>query len=229
MPVLALPEPETHGTAIGLDDATLGPLALDATLSALLGDDSDPVIARALVQLADEVGIGSRYDRLTVEDYSGTHKRREAVLDRAQRDRLHRSTQRRPKQSETVTGTVFEADFERRSAKVRTPRGRVVSLQFPAEMADTIQEVLRHQTRLQGSVEYDPLSGEASSIEVRQVTQTDQLLLHVFDEESYWNHRQAREVVDERGGVTMSRSRDLVDDDLDSEEVDAFLVEIGEG
>jgi len=123
-----------------------------------------------------------------------------------------------------VVGTLFEADFERHTARLRTPAGGgTVTVTFPPEMADDIQQALRIETQLEGRVRYDRGTGTAASIETRAVTRAEQLLIHDGD----WSFAENLSVAElqqrqrvKGGNVNLA---DLAADNLTANERDAFV------
>lgn len=222
MPVLTLPEPTIGDGELQLDDLHLGSLALDAAMDVLLGSSQQPEVAEAFVALADEVGIGSRYEQLTFVATRNTDERT-ATLDRSARERLRLvATGGTSAAEDAIVGTLVEADFERRTARLRTSGRRVVNVSFSDDLADTIQEVLRRQSELVGIVEFDEGSGEALRIVVREVVQTAQLLLGV-DPNEFWRHHTVEDLLAQRStGVATSASA-IRDAEASDEEIDAFL------
>jgi hypothetical protein len=226
MPVLELPVPEAGPSEFDLEARSLGELAVDATLACLEGSEEDWAIASSLAQIADEVGIGLRYTSLVIEDFQGTHQQRSVVLDPAARDRLRRLAAQPVALPNAVTGTVFEADFERRSAKLRTALNQVVSISFADDLADQIQDVLRRQTEVQGRVTYDPKTGEALQVQVTEIIRTEQLLMQLGDADDFWMFRSVEELMLDRTSPPVSDPGSLVDPDASDEEKDAFLAAI---
>jgi len=223
-PVLELPALELGGddATLEMDVADLGDLALDATLTLLEAEDPNPDIADALSQLCDELGIGTRYERLTITSPID-HRDNKLILDAKSRPRVRSIAQGSlAAQSDAVVGTLFEADFERRSARLRTSGRRVVNVQFSEEFADDIQEVLRRQAQLRGQVHYNETTGEATRIEVQRVIRTEQLLLGVEPDE-FWSHPTVADLIRQHSGKIASTRQDIFDADATDQEQQDFL------
>ena len=225
---LALPPLIQNQDEIDLLDPSLGELALDMTLDTLLGSESNPHIAERLVQTADEVGIGTRYSSLTFDELLGRRRVRRAVLDPGTRDRLYSTAERATgDRRDSVVGTVFEADFEKNSAKLRTVRNQTVSVTFSDELADDVQDLLRHQGELRGHVYYDENTGEAKRIAVQRIVRTEQLLVGV-EPDQYWQHRSVSDLIAERATPVANDSAAIVSSEISPEEAESFLIAISE-
>lgn len=228
-PVLLLPEPpQPSEKGIDLDDMRLGELALDMALDTLSGAQVEPAIAAALARIGDEVGIGAKYDRLTMRDFSGTRLRAEYLLDE---DRCHRlkvmARQRTTTRDDVVVGTLFEADFEKMTAHVRVSNRRIVAVSFDQSLADEIQEVLRRRTELIGHVRFDDRTGEVRGIDVQEVLRTEQLLMSLQEEPDFWEHKTVAQLMTDREGPPAGQQSDLRDSDASDEEIAAFFEAVG--
>jgi hypothetical protein len=221
--VLEVPGTSDDGNVLPLETSSLGELAVLATLAALNADSVDSGVAGALVQLAEDVGVGGRHEGvlLSVEDESGPLQT--ARLDTSTRERLrdladpHRREEERP-----LVGRLVEADFERLTARLRTAAGDAVSVQFPVGQADTIQEALRRPAEVEGRVVYDASAGRAISVELRRLV-TDRELPLAAESRAFYRERSVHELVrrDTTGATT---DADLLrDEEASDDEVDAFL------
>ncbi len=184
-------------------------------------EDADAQLAAAVAQLADELGVGERTDTLTLGE--GDPARPSAVINIAVRQQMRRLSQHAPShRDDLVVGTLYEADFERHTARLRIPPGGMVTVTFGPDMADDIQQALRSEAQLEGRVRYDRRTGVASSIETRTVTRAEQLLMRdgdwLFTENLSVAELQQRLGVEGRVNVA-----DLATDDLTEEERDAFV------
>lgn len=186
------------------------------------GDNADTQLAAAVAQLADELGIGERADTLSLGEPDPAQP--SAVVDMGVRQQMHRLSRRPPSQREDlVVGTLFEADFERHTARLRMPAGRgTVTVTFPADMADDIQRALRSEAQLEGQVQYDRQTGTATSIETRALVRAEQLLLHEGDW-SFTEHFSVAELQQRQGVEGRVNLAGLVTDDLTEDERDAFV------
>lgn len=185
----------------------------------------DVELASALTQLGDELGIGERNDYLSLGE-AGVDPLLDAPdavrLDGTVRQRM-RAISERPKraQDDAIVGTLVEADFERRTARLQPPFGASIVVMFPEEMADDIYQALRRPAELQGKVWFDPKIATARQIELRRVVRADQLDLDsgtFFVERTVWQLASEQNVP---GPV--ADLRELSDPDLIDEERAAFL------
>ncbi len=223
--VLALPE-LAPGDGPGLDVvvADLPSRSFDVLIGFLRdpGENADIALAAAVTHLADDLGLGERTHTLTIGEPDPA--RPSAVIDAEVRRRMRQLSHRPPAHREDlVVGTLFEADFERRTARLRTPAGGgTVTVRFEAEMADDVQRALRSEAQLEGRVRYDRVSGVAVSIDTRAVTLAEQLLPGAGD----WSFTENLSVADlqQRQGVhALVDPLTVADDELTDDERDAFL------
>ena len=123
---------------------SLGPLALGSALATAAGEETEQVdVAEAFVRLVDDVGVGSRFQSLTLEE-EGPAGRKMMTLDRSARDRLFEIVSATPSaRDDSLVGVLVEADFESNTARLRTTGGQRIALRFETELADSIQEGLR--------------------------------------------------------------------------------------
>ncbi len=104
-------------------------------------DQVDVGIARALADLGQELGIGERHDELVLTSARTSQVGR---LDVEARERM-RQLADGPlgHQPDVLVGTLREADFDRRTARLHTAAGETMTVEFPAELDDQIQAALR--------------------------------------------------------------------------------------
>lgn len=220
--VLELPEIERDPDAFDLDVTTLGELALDLVLDVVSGTtDEYPDVARALASVADDVGVGSRYQAVVFE-HEGARGRREAQVDAEARQRLRDIGGRRAdRREDTVTGVLVEADFESHGARLRTPTGERVTVSFPEELADDIQDALRQQAQFVGEVTYDEKAAQAVLVDLRENTRADQLIMGL--EGDFWRQATVEELRQEQDVEPVWDVSSLYDNTASDEEVDAFF------
>lgn len=227
MPVLELPRPKGDDL-LEVGDAGLGELAVDAALDLILGESADPWLAGSLANIGDEIGLGTKYLRLQIEDYNGNLLQRTAVLDRARCDDLASLASQAPASDDGgVVGTLFEADFEKNTARVRTARSKVVTVSFDDDLADQIHEVMRHQAELVGKVRFNPVTGLVSRVDVSHVIAPEQLLMSLEDTEEFWTHRTVDELLAEHKGPVADAQAAIRDEETADEQVDAFFEALG--
>jgi len=228
--LLALPDVEQAGSdGLDLPVEDLSTRAFDHLVAFIQApaDDGDAQLATAVAQLADELGIGERTDTLTLEEPDPAAPR--AVIDVVTRQRMRRLARRSPAhRDDLVVGTLFQADFERHTARLRVlAGGGTVSVTFSPYMADDIQAALRGEAQLEGLVRYDPKTGTAASIETRAITRAEQLLI----DEGGWSFAENFSIAElqQRQGVEGKVSlADLAADDLTEDERDAFVAALSD-
>lgn len=220
--VLSLPEEEESSGPLDLDVATLAEQAVDKTIRTVTGDDQEPAVARALVDLSDSLGIGERYEALWVEREG---QRGRIDEDRHQQLRELSRTPPREDRDDRVVGTLVEADFEKETARLRVPDGRAVVVQFDETLADEIQQALREPAEFEGRVAYDPKTAVATSVELQTITRADQLIIG-FSRGDFWHTPTIEDLRREKQVEPVEDLRELRDEDASDEEVDAFMAAI---
>ncbi|MGH2707118.1 MAG: hypothetical protein ACRDJK_02350, partial [Actinomycetota bacterium] len=141
VPVLELPDVfADEGTLELADVEELPELATRQMLrSARAETGAYGSVTAALAELMKDLEIGDRYQTLWLQ--FGHEDSERVVVDRERREQLQLIAEREPLPSEegTVVGTLVEADFEKNSARLRTPNGKKVDVTFDSQMADKIQ------------------------------------------------------------------------------------------
>jgi hypothetical protein len=226
--VLELPDLSPEPDQLPLAEAaTLSELAAHALRSTLQGkDSSNRDTARALIRMADEVGIGSRYEAITFDaDIEATPAR----LDLETRHRLQSLIEgaQLPTQPDAVAGVLVEADFESDTARLRTPTGQRVAVSFDDDLADAIQEALRRPAELVGEVTYDEAEARATAVRLREITRADQLALGLEPGE-FWRYQTVEQLAREQAVQPITDIGVLRDDEASDEEIDAFLAALGD-
>lgn len=225
--VLAPPEMEPNPEALDLEDAQLGEMAIEATIEAITGDnETPPEIAAALVDLAEAVGVGSRVEAVEYEAVGRAPSPRRARLDPEAVVRLRSVAARAAvaRRDDRVVGVLYEADFEARTAGLRTGRARV-DVTFDESLADDIKRALRERAELVGEITYDPDTSMATAVELRELRSEEQLAIGL-DSGDFWDD----EGVEDRAarlGVGIPEPDDVRDDDATDDEVDGFLAALG--
>jgi hypothetical protein len=136
-------------------------------------DQVDIGIARALADLGQELGIGERHDELLLTSIRTPGVGR---LDAGSRERMRRLADAPlGHQSDILLGTLHEADFDRRTARLHTSMGETVTVDFPPELADDIQEALRAQASFEGILTFDPSSNSVKRVELRRISNAEPL------------------------------------------------------
>jgi len=182
-----LPDVRTPDDALGLHgDTTLGEMGLRIAIDAAANPDQERIdVVEVWADLGIDLGIGQRYTAFRIEGVNGTLSSAVRV-DGPQTARLRtfvRDTRLRSMKADRVRGQLFEADFDKKTAKLRTPRG-IVEVTFADDLSDPIYEALRHQAEIVGDVEYDPRDHRATSVSARYVSPPVQLLASDFWDET---------------------------------------------
>ncbi len=232
VPVLELPEPPEPGDdAFDLEAATLSETAVTALIAAANEPDPHPLIARALFELADGMYLGDRYETVTLSavDADG-HTRRSVRLDGEARVRLRGLVEASAvpaTRSDALTGVLVEADFERHTARLRTPTEPAVQVGFGDELADDIQAALRQPATLRGEVIYDPHTHVARSVNLSVVERGEQLVFGV-DPGTFWLERSFEDLAREQGAGRPIDPDALFDSDATEEERESVMAAIAE-
>ena len=224
IPDVELPEDET----LDVDVPSLGEAALDRVMDAVdPRAHPDPIIAKSLVELAEQLRIGDRYDTLTLEAKTDRHRRR-VHIDGHGRQRLRSyvdSAPPVPTRAEALVGILVEADFEKRTARLRTTTEPAVQVSFDEGLADEIQAALRQQASFRGEVVYDAKSNVAKSVRLQRIERGEQLVLGL-DPEEFWRERTFEDLARLQGAGQPADLDALYDADATDEERDAFMAAI---
>jgi hypothetical protein len=223
--VLALPDTgEPSSEELPISVADLSSMAVRRLMDALTGEvpASDSELAAAVAQLATELGIGDRNSALTlVDETEADAPPRRAIVDIAVRDRMQRlSVGSAWLRDDTLVGVLVEADFEQHTARLRLADGQGVSVSFPVDLADDIQEALRSRARFDGLIHYDPRSSQARRVELRTVVRSTQLPL---EGESFWHPQSFADLQASQGTTGRVDPADLAIEELTDDERAAFL------
>jgi hypothetical protein len=225
---LEVPEPAREDSELDLDVRTLGEQAIDATLRAASGEaDANPDVVEALVTLINELAVGDRYESAWFERVSSGEPR--IVIDRERTTRLRGlARQHVPSvREDRIVGTLVEADFEKRTARLRTPDGKALVAQFADDLAGEIQMALRRPAELEGRISLDPRTSQATSVELRQVWRADQLALGL-EPDAFWSNPTIEELRLQRGVEAVSDLSVLRDNSATADEIDAFMAAVVE-
>lgn len=179
--VLALPVLVPDGAdTFDLEVDDLAGAALDHLMSVpeLPEGQVDRALARSLSELGTSLGIGERHDALTLHCKRPRDGRaKELRLDAGLHLRMNRVAEAPTVQRSvgTLTGSLREVDFDRRSARLLTEPGENVAVTFAAEMADEIQEALRQQVHFEGMVSFDVATSAVRKVELRRISRAEPL------------------------------------------------------
>jgi hypothetical protein len=182
--VLRLPQlaPVTDDTfAVEVDD--LAGAAFDRLVASFTmpDDQVDAGIAKALADLGQDLGIGERHDELLLAS-----PRSPVVghLDASAKERMRRLADAPlGRQPDVIVGTLYEADFDRRTAHLHAATGETVTVEFPAELDDQIQDALRAQATFEGIISFDPATSIVRSVDLRRISTPEPL---PFDTSAFW-------------------------------------------
>jgi len=128
---------------------------------------------------------------------------------------------------DAVVGVLVEADFEKRSARLRTPTHPAVLVSFTDDLDDDIYAALRQQATLQGEVAYDPNTNVARSVSLRSVAREEQLVLGV-DKQAYWREMSLDDLARAQGVGGPIDPSSFRDADASDDERDAFMAALAE-
>lgn len=171
LPQLAPVTPDTFDVEV--DD--LAGAAFDRLIASFTQPEEqvDVGIARTLADLGHELGIGERHDALVLASARTAQVGR---LDAGARERMrHLADGPLGQQPDVLVGTLREADFDRRTARLHTAAGETVTIDFPAELDDEIQEALRAQASFEGVVLFDPATAVVRRVELRRISTAEPL------------------------------------------------------
>jgi hypothetical protein len=226
IPAVVLPEGET----LDVDVPTLGEAALGSIMDAVDPQTHpDPIVAKALVELAERLRIGDRYDALTLDVGTSGHRRVVRIDSRA-REGLRSyvdSAPLVPTRTDALVGILVEADFEKRTACLRTTTEPAVLIGFDEELADEIQSALWQQASFRGEVVYDARSQIAKSVRLQRIERGEQLILHL-DPEEFWGERTFDDLARLQGAGQPADLDALYDAEATDAERDAFMAAISE-
>jgi len=104
-----------------------------------------------------------------------------------------------------LQGSLYEANFDARTAQLKGLGGEIVRVEYPEELADDIYEVLRGTANLAGEVTFSPETMRANSIKVSQVNRPVQLALDEF-----WESKPIAEIATEAGIHKVEDPQELV-------------------
>lgn len=218
--VLETPDIESPPDSLGMDVADLSEMALQRVLEAASGTAADdmPDVDQVLATAATQIGVGSRFDEIVLETIPRNGEPVvKAVINNERRIALGQRP-RRPPQPNRIFGILVEADFESLRAHLRTVTGDRVSVDFDSDLADEIQDALRHQTELAGEVTYDPATGRAKSVRLRELTRAEQLVIDI--DVDFWQTPSVDDLAAEQGTEPATvwdkyRGPSLSDDEVD--------------
>ena len=219
---------------IDLSVASLGESAVKLLLDAGVGDPNadhtHPVVAEALLDVADRLHVGERYEAIEFSTTANGHPGRTVRVDRRVRDALRayvQTTAMVAVRSDELTGVLVEADFEKRTARLRTPTESGVEVSFTDDQADEIQAALRQQATARGDVVYDANTHAAKSVRLTRLVRGEQLVLGL-DAAEFWSVRSFADLAERQGGGQPIDPEELYDSAATDEEKRAFMAALAE-
>lgn len=231
MPVLELPEPapaELGAAKLEFDVVTLGEAAVEALLAGAK-KPTDPLIAKAILDVADGMFVGERYDAIVIEVPRKGRRARRVKIDAKARRRLRRCVDAAPEptlRTDDLVGSLVEADFERRTARLRTPTEDAVEVAFSDDQADEIQAALRQSSTVRGDVSYDAKTHTAKSVRLTKIVRgIEQLAL---DPSEFWNDLSFEDLAARQASGRPVDPDELYDDGATDGERDAVMAALAE-
>ncbi|HEX8305333.1 MAG TPA: hypothetical protein VF612_10685 [Jatrophihabitans sp.] len=197
--VLRLPQlAEVTDDAFDIEVDDLAGAAFDRLVASFTQPDDqvDAGIAKALADLGYELGIGERHEELLLSSARSSSVGR---LDASAKERMRRLADAPlGRQPDVILGTLHEADFDRRTARLHATTGETVTVEFPAELDDKIQEALRAQAAFEGIVSFDPVTSIARRVELRRISAPEPL---PYDTSAFWVTTSVDDLAQEQGVV----------------------------
>jgi len=174
--------------------------------------------------------VGDRYETVTFEVRRGSGAITHTRVDARVRQRLRSVVDSAPNaamRADVVLGVLVEADFEKNTARLRSPARQAVDVSFTDKQADDIQAALRQQATLRGEVAYDPRTPTVQKVLLREVVRGRQLVLHDLDPEEFWQARTFDDLA-EAHGTASPLSVDHLYSEASEDERDAFMAALAE-
>lgn len=197
----APPTPLPDG--IDLDAESLSEMGISLVLDVADGKGlgEHPTLARSVGAFYDRVRSRRPDAIIKLEDRRNGH-RRVAVLDERTRSLIEETlpTVAEVHQPSEVTGRLYEANVESRTAQVRSPTGERIDVQFEREHEADVRRLLGNRAELRGDVSYDPATNRARRIRVTEVPKPRQLDLE-FEGVDFWVDPTIPALVTDAGAV----------------------------
>jgi len=223
--VLVLPDIVIEAADLGIDAPMrdLGYRAFDRLLDALeLSEPSlDPVLARAIGQLAEDVNVGGRVSLIRLEMLADEAPQRVAVIDRSTRRAMQLAASQYERRLDMMYGRLVEVDFENHKARLRQPSGEVATVAFDENLADDIQAILREPSVFAVDMVDHRLTGLDVRIELQHVVGPGEQL--VLPGPRFHDHRTVAELALEQGVHAPQGLDNLRANGIDADELAAFV------
>lgn len=232
--VLELPDIPLDEDTLDLELQHLGEQALDNIMDMLeTRRSADPAVVHALEQLVDEVGIGRRYDRVRIRRLDGPDSPpREGIISDETVSSLRAAVAETIEvRDDTLVGELVEADFEKRTARLKTQAGADVVVSFGEDLAHDIHWALPpgHDPmpiQFEGRVTYDPHVGVARSVTLHRIASDEQLMVGL-DIEDFWARPTIEEIARDQG-IPPELARIDPDPAFSDDEAAEFLAALGD-
>lgn len=222
-----VPDAPADEAQMDLDDVRLGESAVHTALDVLAGSEAGfPETVAAWSRLAEDLTIGERYDALNCALPSDSP--REVVLDAPARSRLAVAARQRSTDDRAgeLTGVLYEANFEKCTARLRTAVGDAVHVRFDDEQANEIKGALRENSRLEGQIKYTDDAADVVSMDSIEVVEPQRLALGPVIGD-FWTTRSLAELAEEQGVAVVDDIATLQDESISDEEAEAFITALG--
>jgi hypothetical protein len=197
--------------AFQFQDRTLSESALLKVMDTVGSDEEaaeHPRVAMGIVEAYEHSASRFPDAQIVIDDI---RRHRSVTVDRARSQQLRRVAARSSLvgvAGRELTGRLFEADFERRIAHVRTPDNAVVEVRFDAIHDDDIHRYLRSRATIIADVTFDPATGRIKRLQVREVLAGSQLGLD-FGGVDFWRDPDLHQLVAAVGGRPVTDLRAL--------------------
>ena len=227
--VLDVPGGDAAGETLEMADPSLGELAAADILRTLNEGEEHPRVAEALSELADNLDIGRRRQKLEME-LTDDNGRTRSHIDAAVAERLRgRAEQPTVEEESTIAGTMFAVNFESRTAQIRiNPINAIRTVKFEDDLTAQVQEALLNLTEFTGIVTKDAGSETIRSLRLTDITPPQQLSLGIGNID-YRSSPTLEEIAASQGidlstHVNRVSSIEIEDDDP---EINAFFEALG--
>lgn len=225
--VLDIPGGNAAGETLELDAPSLGELAAADILRTLNEGEEHPRVAEALAELAANLDIGRRRQKLEMELAAGDGRTR-SHIDATTVERLRRRAEQPAVEEEaTITGTMFAVNFENRTAQIRiNPINVIRTVRFEERLAEQVKEALLSLTEFRGIITCDAETETIRSLELQDITPPLQLSLGMGNID-YRSSPTIEQLAAAQGvdlNANYNRTIEVADDDP---EIDAFFEALG--
>ena len=225
--VLDIPGGDAAGETLELADPSLGELAAADILRTLNEGDEHPRVAEALAEMADNLDIGRRRQKLEMELTGGDGHARFSI-DATVAERLRRrAEQPTVEEKSTIAGTMFAVNFESRTAQIRiNPINAIRTVKFEDYLTEQVQEALLNLTEFTGIVTKDAGSETIRSLRLTDITPPQQLSLGIGNID-LWKSPTIEQLAAAQGVDLNAKYNRVIEVEEDDPEIDAFFKALG--